>query len=59
MNDQPSKSRRFYRARQSSNGKRCWVKLKGLLFKVQLNNIIGEDGFGYFLPPMTSITSCS
>ena len=59
MNDQPIKKQTFLQGTAILAMATVLVKLMGFLFKVPLNNIIGEDGFGSSTPPMTSITSCS
>lgn len=48
MNDQPIKKQTFLQGTAVLAMATVLVKLMGFLFKVPLNNIIGEDGFGYF-----------
>ena len=48
MNDQPIKKQTFLQGTAILAMATVLVKLMGFLFKVPLNNIIGEDGFGYF-----------
>ena len=48
MNDQPIKKQTFLQGTAVLAIATVLVKLMGFLFKVPLNNIIGEDGFGYF-----------
>ena len=48
MNDQPIKKQTFLQGTAVLAMSTVLVKLMGFLFKVPLNNIIGEDGFGYF-----------
>ena len=48
MNDQPIKKQTFLQGTAVIAIATVLVKLMGFLFKVPLNNIIGEDGFGYF-----------
>ena len=50
MNDQPIKKQTFLQGTAVLAMATVLVKLMGFLFKVPLNNIIGEDGFGYFNP---------
>ena len=49
MNDQPIKKQTFLQGTAVLAMATVLVKLMGFLFKVPLNNIIGEDGFGYFI----------
>ena len=48
MNVQPIKKQTFLQGTAVLAMATVLVKLMGFLFKVPLNNIIGEDGFGYF-----------
>ena len=48
MNDQHIKKQTFLQGTAVLAIATVLVKLMGFLFKVPLNNIIGEDGFGYF-----------
>ena len=48
MNDQPIKKQTFLQGTAVLAMATVLVKLMGFLFKVPLNNIIGEDVFGYF-----------
>ena len=48
MNDQPIKKQTFLQGTAVLAMATVLVKLMGFLFKIPLNNIIGEDGFGYF-----------
>ena len=48
MNDQPIKKQTFLQGTAVLAMATVLVKLMGFLFKVPLNNIIGEDGNGYF-----------
>lgn len=48
MNDQTIKKQTFLQGTAVLAMATVLVKLMGFLFKVPLNNIIGEDGFGYF-----------
>ena len=48
MSDQPIKKQTFLQGTAVLAMATVLVKLMGFLFKVPLNNIIGEDGFGYF-----------
>ena len=48
MNDQHIKKQTFLQGTAVLAMATVLVKLMGFLFKVPLNNIIGEDGFGYF-----------
>ena len=48
MNDWPIKKQTFLQGTAVLAMATVLVKLMGFLFKVPLNNIIGEDGFGYF-----------
>ena len=48
MNDQPIIKQTFLQGTAVLAMATVLVKLMGFLFKVPLNNIIGEDGFGYF-----------
>ena len=48
MNDQPIKKQTFLQGTAVLAMATVLVKLMGFLFKVPLNNIIGEDGFVYF-----------
>lgn len=48
MNEKPIKKQTFLQGTAVLAMATVLVKLMGFLFKVPLNNIIGEDGFGYF-----------
>ena len=48
MNDQPIQKQTCLQGTAVLAMATVLVKLMGFLFKVPLNNIIGEDGFGYF-----------
>lgn len=48
MNEKPMKKQTFLQGTAVLALATVLVKLMGFLFKVPLNNIIGEDGFGYF-----------
>lgn len=48
MNEKPAKKQTFLQGTAVLAMATILVKLMGFLFKVPLNNIIGEDGFGYF-----------
>ena len=48
MNDQPIKKQTFLQGTAVLAMATVLVKLMGFLFKVPLNNIIGDTGFGYF-----------
>ena len=48
MSEQPMKKQTFLQGTAVLAMATILVKLMGFLFKVPLNNIIGDDGFGYF-----------